>query len=355
MADSKGVSLTEIMVVTAIILVMASIGTGVYIKAKSNSDVAACIGNLRNLSQAIQLYFVESRRLPSDMIPIRAGLGKYGVTMSSMLCPADRRPKAADSYSRSFIGRKNDEDDDRLIATCGRHMGGDKATLLLMNGTTPVSKIRNVTYTVSSGSRPLSQGVAFGEGTLNTDEGSEIILSDLSKLPEVPAPGIKPDSPFLVASYWEAPFWKMILYLPANHTGKFAIKATEWTKIEIITDMMKADFFKGEGSVELLMESSEIRARVHNLEGEVSFHEIRTNRSDSLSSGAARSTSINVTFLETYLEEIVIAVENENTYLDETVTIPVTTSAPTTTIPTTTIPLIPPIPPIPPPPAPPPL
>ena len=50
LADSKGVSLTEIMVVTAIILVMASIGTGVYIKAKSNSDVAACIGNLRNLS-----------------------------------------------------------------------------------------------------------------------------------------------------------------------------------------------------------------------------------------------------------------------------------------------------------------
>jgi hypothetical protein len=314
---NEGLSLTEIMVVTAIILLMASIGTGVYIKAKSSSDVAACIGNLRNLSQAVQLYFVECRRLPSDMIPIRAGLGNHGVTMATMLCPADRRTDATDSYSRSFIARKRNETDDRLIATCGRHIGGTKATVLLMNGTTPVVKTRNVTYTLGSGSRPLSQGVGFGEGTLTTDEGSEIILSNLSKLEGLPAPGIKPDSALVIASYREEPFWKLILYLPANHIGKFTIKATEWTKIEIITDMIKADVFNGESVVELVEVSSEVKARVQNVGGEVSFLESRTNRGDSLASGSGRSVNIEVSYLETYLEEIEDAVEIEEEYMEE--------------------------------------
>ncbi|MDP6116183.1 MAG: prepilin-type N-terminal cleavage/methylation domain-containing protein [Planctomycetota bacterium] len=314
---NKGLSLTEIMVVTAIILVMASIGTGLYIRAKSSSDVTACVGNLRNLSQAVQLYFVESRRLLSDMVPIRAGLGDYGVTMATLLCPADRRTDARDSYSRSYIGRRKNEADDRLIATCGRHMGGTKATMLLMNGTTPVAKARSVTYSPNSGSRPLAPGAEFGNGTLTTGDGSKIILSDLSKLPDIPAPGIKPDLPLLVASYWEEPYWKLILYLPANHIGKFTITATEWTKIEVLTDMIKSEVFNGEGVVELATVSSEVQARVQSVGGEVSFLENRTNRSDSLTSGSGRSVNLEVSYLETYMEGIEDAVQMEEEYMAE--------------------------------------
>jgi len=72
MANKKGFTLTEIMIVVAIISALAAIAMPNYLKFKNASLMEICIANMRQVEDASTIYNLENETFPSsisDLIP----------------------------------------------------------------------------------------------------------------------------------------------------------------------------------------------------------------------------------------------------------------------------------------------
>ena len=72
MINRKGFTLTEIMIVMAIISALAAIAMPNYIKFKNASLMEICIANMRQVEDASTIYNLENEDFPSsisDLIP----------------------------------------------------------------------------------------------------------------------------------------------------------------------------------------------------------------------------------------------------------------------------------------------
>jgi prepilin-type N-terminal cleavage/methylation domain-containing protein len=97
---SAGFTLTEIMIVAALIGLLAAIAVPNFVRARSTSQRNACINNLRQIDAAKQEWAFDSRS-PVTATPTPADLQPYlgrGASGNLPACPADPEQRFATSY-----------------------------------------------------------------------------------------------------------------------------------------------------------------------------------------------------------------------------------------------------------------
>src|SRR5438552_16802216 len=95
-----GFTLVEIMIVVAIIGLLAAIAIPNFARARTTSQLNACINNLRQLDGAKQSWALE-RNLPSGATPVATDVQPYlgrGSGGILPICPAD----AAAGFNTSY-------------------------------------------------------------------------------------------------------------------------------------------------------------------------------------------------------------------------------------------------------------
>lgn len=90
MSGKSGFTLVEIMIVVAIIGMLASIAIPNLLKARTRSQMNACINNLRQIDAAKQQWAMETRQA-SAAVPQQTDLDPYigrAGNANNVLCPA---------------------------------------------------------------------------------------------------------------------------------------------------------------------------------------------------------------------------------------------------------------------------
>lgn len=143
---TRALTLVEILVVAAIVLLLAGITLEVMVPTKKAAKRITCVSNLHQLGLAIQLYQADfDGRLPLLNGPVVLGrpvehkilnpLAKYGASNQIFFCPeyvGPRQIESAGDYSIRFtlqVGEKPkaqlfgfDSEPNRVIAFCQWHL-----------------------------------------------------------------------------------------------------------------------------------------------------------------------------------------------------------------------------------------
>src|SRR5271163_2006584 len=109
-AKQRGFTLVEIMIVVAIIGLLAAIAIPNFVRARTTSQMNACINNLRLIDSAKQQWALEQRQVNSST-PAGSDLQPYlghGANGELPTCPADANavPTFATSYVVQNVGLK---------------------------------------------------------------------------------------------------------------------------------------------------------------------------------------------------------------------------------------------------------
>jgi prepilin-type N-terminal cleavage/methylation domain-containing protein len=99
-----GFTLVEIMIVVAIVTLLAVIAIPNYVRARTQSQLNACINNLRQLDDAAQEWAMENRK-PADASVSFSDIQPY--LKGAVLCPAAGNSATfADCYALTTVSNK---------------------------------------------------------------------------------------------------------------------------------------------------------------------------------------------------------------------------------------------------------
>jgi len=98
---SSGFTILEIMVVVALVGLLTAMVVPHVLNARNRADQKTCLNNLRQIDQAIQLWAIESRALPTDVVT-HTNLIPY--LRKTPACPAVNGGTFFSDYGLTFVG-----------------------------------------------------------------------------------------------------------------------------------------------------------------------------------------------------------------------------------------------------------
>jgi len=289
---SAGYTISEMLVVTLIILFLASISVAVYRRAKEHSLVTACLGNLRTVSQVTEMYFNSYSLLPSDLQPMHAVLGSFGLAPKSMVCPADKRLDNRDSYSLCYVRRGRADPDHSVVTCCGRHPPGKGAAVLVIAGRAQLRESVPVDYTTPGGSsRELVRGDSFREGTISASDGASLAVSDVSSYDAAVDAAVKPNDLVLISSYRADEIVRLVVFIPPAILGEFQAQAGAGTYVEVVSAFVVMTVASGTGTLVISDNGVDMETTVYADAGKVGARRRDIERSADLLEGTTMSVT----------------------------------------------------------------
>jgi len=96
----SGFTIVEIMVVVALVGLLTAIVVPHVLNSRDRASQKACLGNLRQIDQAIQLWAADSKSLPTDIVT-HSNLAPYLRKLPT--CPAVRGGSFTTDYGLTFV------------------------------------------------------------------------------------------------------------------------------------------------------------------------------------------------------------------------------------------------------------
>jgi len=212
------------MVAIGVVFLVFAVSIPLYIRARNQSRMVHCMGNLRGLGRALNIYLdLQEGSLPAIGASLRTALAEQLEDPSSLVCPVDRTP-GSDSYTAYYAARKPMESSDSYLVGCGRHNGHRRAICLLLDFTTAKASYNTrASLTELGKDRILYPGEQAASGTIALADGTRLTLS-----------GAKLHVDFLL-SFLLQPGPYHVFRIPLDSFGTLEVAAAQGARFDLIT------------------------------------------------------------------------------------------------------------------------
>jgi prepilin-type N-terminal cleavage/methylation domain-containing protein len=192
---NRGFTLLELLVTIGIIGIIAGISTVSVGKIKGAKNQTACINNLRNISQGLQVYYNDYMKFPEDgypddgddIYPLSTELASYINDKSTFICPEDSDATSTGSYASYdpyYVARKGSYDSNELALGCPRHRGAKNSTSAFSTGSTEITSVGTVVdkdgQEIPPDGTTAERTISSVNDTMTFDDGSTVTVTNAS-------------------------------------------------------------------------------------------------------------------------------------------------------------------------------
>lgn len=212
----RGFSLIELLVVSAIIGILASMGSMALHRSATASTETVCLNNLTEIALALNLYRNNHGAYPCEDLPTH--LAAYvGAGSGVFICPLDRDPRG-DSYSPYYVCRSERAAEDYFVG-CPRHAGRSSTVALFTSASAQVLRTKTILWN----GQPVQPGIKVGSGVLSFSDGSRVTI-----------PAGMVIEPVQSFAQRDGRLYS-IIRADINETGTLDIQVTPGSRFEVVT------------------------------------------------------------------------------------------------------------------------